>query len=372
MDKKNTLKIVTPDKIIINKNLLKDKTKEKRILKIINNIKKFNRSIKIEILNKKEIEDIYIYSNYENTLEKIFVFTENLGQKVKKCPGTRHYLCCNYYTINLYMNCPLGCKYCFLQFYLKNPINTIFINIENIFEQFENKYSKIKIKRIGTGELSDSLVFDPFTEFSFDFIEFFKKFDETFFEFKTKTLFTDNLYKIKPSKNIVVSFSLNTIKIWQENENFTSNPFDRIIEARKLSEYGYSIAFHFDPIFYYENYKNDYLEILNFIKNNIDRKKIVWISLGTFRYHPDMKEILRKNYPDEKITYCESIIGYDNKVRYFIEIRQEIYKFFYDFFNNNFKIPLYLCMESKKLWDKVFNSQPKNIDNLKNIFNIRK
>lgn len=387
MYNKETIKLILPDKVIINKNFFNNKKLEnekskiliqKRIEKILENLnilkKQYNLEKKIEIIyfSEREIKELYSYSTYENTKENIIIIEKNKGQAVKKCPGTKNYLCCNYYTINLYVNCPLKCKYCFLQFYIKNPINTIFINIENIFSQFITKNNIKSIRRIGTGELSDSLVFDPITHFSIDFINFFKNFNQTFFEIKTKTLFTENLYKIKPSKNIVISFSLNSEKINLENEFYTSNVLERIKEAKNLANYGYSIAFHFDPIFFYENYKEDYKKILLFIKDNINPKDIVWISLGTFRYHPSMKEILRQNYKNENITFNESILGYDNKIRYFYQIRREIYSFFFHFFNKNFNVPVYLCMESKRLWQEAFGNLPKNIDNLKNIFNIKK
>ncbi|MCX8058711.1 MAG: DNA photolyase [Spirochaetes bacterium] len=373
---KETIDLIIPDTVIINKNLLENY--EERLNSInnkINNLnQKFNinKKIKIVYLKEKEIQEFYKNSTYENTKENILILTKNKGKSIKKCPGTKNYLCCNYFIINLYVNCPLKCKYCFLQFYIKNPINTIYINIEDIFNQYNETIKRIKIKRIGTGELSDSLIFDPITEYSIDFVNFFKSHKETLFEFKTKTIFTDNLYKIEPSKNIVVGFSLNSESVKEENEPLTNTIYDRILEASKLSKYGYSVSFHFDPIFYYENYKEDYKKILNLIKENLDEKTIVWISLGTFRYHPEMKDILRINYPDEKITFNESISGFDNKIRYFYYIRKEIYSFFYDFFKNNLKVPIYLCMESKKLWNEIFRNKPKDIDNLKNIFNIEK
>ncbi len=354
-----------PDCVIIA-DFVKDKY-SKRIDKIISKIQSYT-DINVKTMTQSEIDELFL-KGY-NIKEKYLILTENTGVPVKKCPGTLKYLCCNYYTINLYVNCNLGCHYCFLQFYLKNPILTIFLNIGDMFEQFEQLNKNTPIKRIGTGELGDSLLLDPFTDFSIDFINFFKKYPDTYFEFKTKTNNIDNLLKVKGSKNIVASFSLNTYKMVNEAEEKTSSIKHRIKCAKVLANHGYSIAFHFDPIFIYNNYIEEYKEILELIQQNISKDNIVWISLGTFRYHPDMKDILRNNYKDEIITKKETILGLDNKIRYFVDDREKTYSFFINFFRENYNIPVYLCMESKKVWQDVYGDLPNEIDNLSNIFKM--
>jgi len=157
-----------------------------------------------------------------------------------------------------------------------------------------------------------------------------------------------------------------------EAEEATSSIDDRFKCAKILADHGYSIAFHFDPIFVYPGYLEEYKEILDQIKSNIPSSKIKWISLGTFRYHPDMKDILRNNYKNETITKGETVLGLDNKIRYFAGDRAETYRYFVNYFRSNYDIPVYLCMESRRVWEESFGSLPYKIDNLSNIFNMIK
>jgi len=175
-----------PDVVVISELAENDGKYNKRIEKILGKISDYKKDFKTIKMSQEEI-DLLFKKGYE-IKEKYLVLTVNNGNPVKKCPGTQNYLCCNYYTINLYVNCNLGCHYCFLQFYLKNPVVTIFLNIEEMFKQFEELLKTIKIKRIGTGDISDYLLLDPYTDFALDFIDFFKQFQKLTLNLKLKQI----------------------------------------------------------------------------------------------------------------------------------------------------------------------------------------
>ena len=87
---------------------------------------------------------------------------------IKPCPGTREYICCGYRILNTATNCPIDCTYCILQAYFNQPYLRLFANLEDIFTQL-GIYARERegeIIRLGTGEFTDSLVFDPITRFS--------------------------------------------------------------------------------------------------------------------------------------------------------------------------------------------------------------
>lgn len=365
------MQLFLPDIIYINKNLNQNPILKKRTETILENIYKYKdkETISIVYVDEYKLKNLYQFISYKNP-KKHLVLTTHKGDFVKRCPGTNNYQCCNYYVINLYINCSLQCHYCFLQFYLKNPVLTIFLNLEDLFNEFSEKIKKINIKRIGTGELSDSLLLDPYTNFSKSLYDFFINYPEVDFEFKTKTSNIDNLLRFEGKENIVTGFSLNTYKIQKSAESKTATIEERINSAKLLISKGYSVSFHFDPIFIYENAEEEYLEILKKLKQNIDPEKVRWFSIGSFRYHKDMKQIVRQNYPNEIITKHKTIIGLDGKIRYFADDREKIYKVFYNFISKQWKVPLYMCMESKKMWYNVFGDLPYNIDNLENIFKM--
>ena len=110
--------------------------------------------------------------------KKVLVLSNFKGDFLKKCPGTKGFICCNYYVLNLTTNCPLDCTYCILQEYLENnPVLKIFVNIKDALKQVEKIYRENKNVpiRIGTGELTDSLVLDHITGFSEILIPFFEE-----------------------------------------------------------------------------------------------------------------------------------------------------------------------------------------------------
>ena len=70
--------------------------------------------------------------------KKVLVLSGFKGDFLKKCPGTKGFICCNYYVLNLTTNCPLDCTYCILQEYLKNnPVLKIYVNVKDALKQVE-------------------------------------------------------------------------------------------------------------------------------------------------------------------------------------------------------------------------------------------
>lgn len=134
-----------------------------------------------------------------------------------------------------------------------------------------------------------------------------------------------------------------------------------------LVNHGYKIAIHFDPIIYIDNWESEYKSLVDKIFQYIKPEDIMWFSLGTFRYTSELKSMIQYNYYNSVILSEEFMECKDKKFRYFRLIRENIYRTMVQYLNkysNN--IPLYLCMESPEVWQKVINSQQKK--NLKIIF----
>ena len=86
------------------------------------------------------------------TAKKVMFFTENRGRFLKKCPGSKGVVCCNYYTINSVSGCPFDCSYCILQHYIgNNPFITVFMNREKAIEEMVSFLAENRFLRVGTG-----------------------------------------------------------------------------------------------------------------------------------------------------------------------------------------------------------------------------
>lgn len=292
------------------------------------------------------------------------------GDILKRCPGSLGHICCNYYVINLYIGCPLNCTYCILQEYLNQPFTIINVDIEKIFDTLDNIFKKNKkFYRIGTGELGDSLVYDPLTEFSKNFIRFFSNYQGNIFEFKTKTVFIDNIMQVDSPGNIVIGFSLNPEIVIKSHEGFSSSLIERLDAAKKLVKKGYKISLHFDPIINIADFDIKYFDLIKIIFNYISGKDIAWVSLGTFRYLPGLKKMIEYNYPGTDILYDEFVLCSDKKYRYLKPVRLNLYKKIIKFLHSYDKdMLIYLCMESPEIWKKTLGYLPFKEEKLNLIF----
>jgi len=301
--------------------------------------------------------------------KKVLVLDDFKGDFLKQCPGTKGFICCNYYVLNLTTNCPLDCTYCILQEYLENnPVLKIFVNIEDALRQIKKIHQDnqgVPI-RIGTGELTDSLALDHITRFSEILIPFFEEKKNLFLELKTKSNRTQSLLQFKGIKNTIISWSLNPQSIIDEEEFYSASLKERLEAASQCQRQGFKTSFHFDPIILYEGWEKDYKALIKKLFDHISPENIPWISLGGLRYRPSMKTIVKSRFPTTKLMAGELLLCEDGKARYFRPQRKKMYKLIVswlrEYYNN---LNLYFCMEDQNMWKELFSALPdyKNVEN---------
>jgi len=294
----------------------------------------------------------------------VIIIKPFLGRFYQVCPGSPNMICCRYRVINTCFNCLYNCTYCYMHIYLNSYGIIQFNNTARLFAELNNfltTCSSSMIYRIGTGEFTDSLMMDEITGLGRDLIQFFSVHDTIFFELKTKSSNVDHLLDVQKKGNAVIAWSLNTTANIALYEHGTASLTERINAAVKAIDAGYYIAFHFDPIILYDNWEEDYYTIITLLKHYINPQRVVWISLGGFRYHLHFREILQNKFKDEMMTTGEMFPGRDGKYRYFKPIRMQLYHFMYKHLQELFhKTYIYLCMETDDVWyqitGKYFNS----------------
>ena len=290
------------------------------------------------------------------------------GEFLKPCPGTKEYICCGYNILNIGTNCPLDCSYCILQSYMNMPNLRVFVNLEEELNQVLQIFDghPEKIFRVGTGEFTDSLAIDSITFFSDLLIPEFSKRKNVILEFKTKTVNIKRLLASKVRDRIVVSWSLNSPYISTEEEHRAASIIKRLEAARECQSEGFVLGFHFDPLILHAEWKEGYLRTLDLLDKYIDPKGIIWISLGSFRYMPGLKRIIRKRHPNTIILDGEFIQGLDGKMRYFKPIRIDLYSFMKEHLDKwHPNLGLYLCMESHEVWLESLGWSPGDSEGLK-------
>jgi len=283
------------------------------------------------------------------------------GRLLKSCPGTRHYVCCGYQILHFGVQCSLNCTYCILQAYLNQPNLRIFGNTRDLFAELEHELRAhpARLYRTGTGEFTDSLLLDRWTQFSRELVPFFAGQANAVLELKTKTDFVDNLKGLDHGGHALVAWSLNSPLARRREEAGTATLRQRLAAARRVSEWGYKVAFHFDPMLEHSNWRQGYAEVLDLLFSSVDPANIVWISLGAFRFMPQLKSIIQQRHPASRIIYGEFIRGLDGKMRYFRDIRTELYSWMVERIRRvDPELCVYLCMEGEDIWRQVFGFSP--------------
>jgi spore photoproduct lyase len=289
---------------------------------------------------------------YNQRSKNIYIINEKYDF-FKQCPCTDGAVNCGYGIINVGFGCPYECTYCYLQSYQNFPGIILPSNINDFFDNPPTVTSAgiFGTKRIGSGEFTDSLVYDDITGFSLKILEFFRDKPDFTFEFKTKSDKIDNLLAFGSIPNAVVSWSLNPQAVIDENEFYSAGLSERLAAAVECAKAGFGVGFHFDPVIHYEGWETGYKELVEKLLEAVPSDKIRWISLGTLRMAPDTKKVIENRFPGSKLLNGELLLDFDGKLRYHQALRIDIYKKMLSWIRKKTqKPPIYLCMESKSVW----------------------
>lgn len=303
--------------------------------------------------------------------KKQLYLCSNRGMFFKPCPGTREYQCCEYQVLNTGTNCPIDCVYCILQAYLNTPWLTFYVNIDRLFNELTDSLSAQpdKLFRIGTGEFTDSLAIDRLTGLSRRLVPFIGKWKNAVLELKTKSAVIENLEDLDHNGKTIIAWSLNSPSIMKAQELRSATLEERLNAARQCSEWGYKLAFHFDPIIEHPGWQEGYAATIDKLFEIVPPEAIAWISLGALRFLPSLKEIGIKRFPSSRIYFNEFIQGLDGKARYFRPNRTELYKVIYDQLRERAAANtcIYFCMESDEIWREVMGFIPADQGGLPNM-----
>ncbi len=289
------------------------------------------------------------------------------GEFLKPCPGTKEYICCGYQILNVGTNCPLDCSYCILQSYFNQANLRVFVNIREKLKEVLQliDINPDQIFRIGTGEFTDSLAIDSIVRWTDLLPPLFSKRKNAVLEFKTKTDNIEGLLASKYRKQIIVSWSLNSHFVSTREEHKAAGLKKRLEAARRCQSEGFVTGFHFDPLISHPHWQEEYLKTLELMDKYLDPNRIIWISLGSFRFMPGLKHIIRKRHKKTCVLDGEFIMGLDGKMRYFKPIRIDLYAFIKEHLEKwHPGLGLYLCMESDDVWRKGLGWSPCNSSGL--------
>lgn len=277
------------------------------------------------------------------------------GEFWKPCPGTGGgYLCCGYQILTPQRGCGMYCRYCILQVYFERQCRVLFRNYTELEREVARKMAVWKgVVRFGTGEFTDSLFAEDKLGLSRKIAATLEPYDNALVEFKTKSSNIGELRRIKRPERVVIGFSLNTTRMIELFEKGTAPLEERLAAARTCAERGFFVAFHFDPMLWYDGWEGEYREVVRAIYAYVkDPRKIAWCSLGGLRTNPLLKKYLRSLDNHLPLFSGEMMTGNDGKLRYFRPYRSSMFSAMRDEFDRQDSgATLYLCMESREVWE---------------------
>ncbi len=307
-----------------------------------------------ELRNRPNSYSKFSKELYKDDVRK-FSFTKFEGEKTGfgSCPvaspGTR---CCNLLTLDAVQSCGFDCSYCSIQsFYNEDKIGfdkNFKKNLENIVLDPNETY------HIGTGQSSDSLMWGNKEGILDALFDFAKKWPNVILEFKTKSNNIKYFLENDVPKNIICTWSLNTPTIIENEEHLAASLDQRIEAAKKVSQKGVLVGFHFHPIVQYENYLAEYEELYKRLIDTFDSKKVALVSMGTLTFiKPVINKIRSRNFKSKILQM--PLTDANGKQSYPLEIKREMFKHAYNTFKPWHKdVYFYLCMEDQSLWKDCF------------------
>mgnify|MGYP005840095021 CR=1 FL=1 len=314
--------------------------------------------------------------------KRVLYLGRNRGRFLKPCPATRNYRCCDYQVLNIGANCPMDCAYCILQAYLNNPWLSFYLNVEDMFRELDQALAPPPeelppesqqnhcqaaqptaprhFHRIGTGEFTDSMALDRLTGLSAMLINYMATRKNAVLELKSKAVVLDHLPRTGHGGRTIMAWSLNSAEVMEKLELHAADLETRLKAAATCAEWGYPLAFHFDPIIDHPGWEEGYTTTIRRLFELVPAASIVWISLGAFRFLPALKGVINQRFPNTGFIHQEFVPGLDGKFRYFRPQRSRMYQVLADELSRHAAAHtcIYFCMENDQVWRDVMGYTP--------------
>jgi len=254
--------------------------------------------------------------------------------------------------------CRFDCAWCYLNGtfrfradgkapYLKDP--------EKITLHLRTYLEKVKEPTVlNSGELSDSLVFEGGTySLTKDIIPIFKEQDRHKLLILTKSANVKNLIKANAQDHVIVSLSVNAVKVARRWEKKAPTPVQRLRAAKELSDAGYQVRLRIDPMVPIEGWKEDYKELVEYIFKQFRPNRI---TLGTLR---GLQSTLIHSEDTSWAEYLDDNSNWGKKIN--SHLRAEMYTFIINLLRNKYKYNDFsICKETIEMW-KMLGLEYKNM-----------
>lgn len=262
--------------------------------------------------------------------------------------------CAKFYKLTAFNNCNFWCEYCYLYLTFRTqPISTHFVNYEKMYaeiERFDRARIPKSLKVLNLGELGDPLAVDYITGFAKQIIPFMpKRAPGTRLLFLTKSDCVDEILKLNHGEQSIISFSVNTEKVFQELEHRTASPESRLAAAEKVQKAGYEVRLRIDPVIFYSTWEKDYIELVDKIFQFVRPTRI---TIGEYRPSNGLASHIGLRFPDSPLLHInKSLVREGGKLRYPEDQRVRMFRTIVEEIRKkDTAVDISLCKEHSSIW----------------------
>ena len=295
-------------KILNNKNTLEilSKFKDVKIIEIDNYKEVFssnNQDFHLQKLGQKLI----LASNKPNMIYEGAVVCENFEND-------------NFYYTSSIINCVYDCEYCYLQGVYSSGNIVIFVDIEKVFKEVEELYNKLETLYLCVSYDTDLLAIENICGFSEKWYYFIEDKKDLKIELRTKSGNIDKFLNLKPLDNFIIAFTLSPENIALRNEKYTASFKNRVNAIKELQEKAWKVRICIDPLIYSDNFEKNYSQMIEYLFNEIDKEKVIDISIGVFRISKEYLKKMRNQNQNSEILYypfecIDGVYTYSDKIK---------------------------------------------------------
>ena len=297
---------------------------EKKILNNKNTLEILSKFKDVKIIEIENYKEVFSSNNQDFHLQKLgqkLILASNKANMIYEgavvCESFEND---NFYYTSSIINCVYDCEYCYLQGVYSSGNIVIFVDIEKVFEEVEELYNKLKTLYLCVSYDTDLLAIENICGFSEKWYYFIEDKKDLKIELRTKSGNIDKFLNLKPLDNFIIAFTLSPENLALKNEKYTASFKNRVKAIKELQEKGWKVRICIDPLIYSDNFEKNYSQMIEYLFNEIDKEKVIDVSIGVFRISKEYLKKMRNQNQNSEILYypfecIDGVYTYSDKTK---------------------------------------------------------